>query len=444
MKVIRLAVAVACAIGLGLAPLTAKAQTPQTASDIATYVVRPGDTLYDLAERYMVRPGDAQRVARLNRIAEPRRLQPGTTLRIPVRLLRTEPVVARLSAFRGDVTITAPAGPLAPVIGLVIPEGSRLTTAAGAFLTLEMPDGSRITLPSQSRVVLDRARRVLLSGDIQRRLTLEAGRSSSVVAPAPTPGSSFIITTPLTVSAVRGTEFRVAHDAEANRSTLEVVEGSVGARASYEASEILVPRAFGRRADATSATAPQALLPSPKLRAPGRAQDEPELSFDLVPVDGAQSYRGQLATDAGFVDIFAEAESEGPTLTFGSVPNAIYFLRLTAIAVDGLEGLPEVYAVERRLNAIGLAPPAGLEGVDRSFLFRWSDSGEGAASFRFQLAVNAEMDGPIIDEPGLTERQISVAELPDGVYFWRVLVTRFEDGRASEKWSPVQRFQLGG
>jgi len=444
MKVIHLAVAVACAIGLGLAPSDAKAQAGQAPADIATYVVRPGDTLYGLAERYMIRPGDASQVGRLNRIAEPRRLQPGTILRIPARLLRTEPVVARLAAFRGDVTIIAPAGPLAPVIGLVVPEGSRLTTAAGAFLTLEMPDSSRITLPSQSRVVLDRARRVLLTGDIQRRLTLEAGRSSSVVTPAPTPGSSFIIQTPLTVSAVRGTEFRVGHDAEANHSTLEVVEGSVGAQASYEPGEILVPQAFGRRADATSASAPQALLPGPKLRNPGRPQDEPELSFSLVPVDGAQSYRGQLATDAGFVDILAESQSDGTILTFASAPNAIYFLRLTALDADGLEGLPEVYAIERRLNAIGLEPPAGLEGVDRSFLFRWSDSGGGVASFRFQLAANPEMDGPIIDEPGLAERQISVAELPDGVYFWRVLVTRFEDGRTFEKWSPVQRFQLGG
>jgi len=205
-----------------------------------------------------------------------------------------------------------------------------------------------------------------------------------------------------------------------------------------------VPQAFGRRADATGASAPQALLPGPKLQNPGRPQDEPELSFSLAPVDGAQSYRGQLATDAGFVDILAESQNDGPVLTFASVPNAIYFLRLTALDANGLEGLPEVYAIERRLNAIGLEPPAGLEGVDRSFLFRWSDSGDGVASFRFQLAANPEMEGPIIDEPGLAERQISVAELPDGLYFWRVLVTRFENGVAFEKWSPVQRFQLGG
>ncbi len=85
MKVIHLALAIACAIGLGLSPPAAKAQASSAPSDIATYVVRPGDTLYDLAERYMIRPGDALQVGRLNRIAEPRRLQPGTTLRIPVR-----------------------------------------------------------------------------------------------------------------------------------------------------------------------------------------------------------------------------------------------------------------------------------------------------------------------------------------------------------------------
>ena len=60
------------------------------------YRVETGDTLIGLHKRLM-RPGSDWRVVqRLNRVADPRRLQPGSTLLIPVPLLLEQALAAEL------------------------------------------------------------------------------------------------------------------------------------------------------------------------------------------------------------------------------------------------------------------------------------------------------------------------------------------------------------
>jgi hypothetical protein len=416
------------------------AAQPRPEDAPAVYVVKAGDTLYDLAEHYLIGPTSAREVGRLNRIADPRRIPVGRTLSIPSRLLRTEPVIARLAAYSGAVTVEGPgAGPVRQ--GMAIGEGYVLATGANAFLTFELPDGSRTTLPSHSRVRVLRLRRVLLDGALQRDLRLEEGRSNSVVTPMSGPRSRFRIETPVAVSAVRGTEFRVKHDPERARSTLEVVEGQVEAAAGEGAA--LVAAGFGVAATAAGPTEPKPLLPRPSLLRPGRLQDDEAVAFELQTTPGAVAYHVQIAADAGFIDVTAEARSDTPRLTLADVPNGAHFARFTAIDGEGLEGLPATYAFERRLNAVGLERPAAMDG-GRRYLFRWRSTGGAPETFRFVLARGAEDGTPVIDEAGLPDPQIVVTDLPPGVYYWRVVVARREDGRVLENWSPPERFEIGG
>ena len=423
-------------------PLSAHAATVATAEPAAIYQVKAGDNLYTLASRYFVKVSDAERVQRLNRIRDPRRLPIGRTLSVPADWLRSEPLVARLIAYSGAITVRGPgAGPTAR--DMEIREGFELSTAANAFLTFELPDGSRTTLPSQSRIRIDRLRKVLLTGAVQRDLRLLEGRSSSVVMPVTEPAGRFRILTPLSVSAVRGTEFRVSYDAAAGRSTLEVIEGKVAGSAGDAPTESLVAAGFGATTTAEGMSAPQALLPRPTLRNASRMQDEPQVSFEVQGPAGAVGFRAQIAVDAGFTDIVSETTASDPKLVFDGVANGTFFARFTAIDGSSLEGIPATYAFERRLNAVGLDPPASVGGAKRQYLFKWRSSGAGTESFRFTLARDADGSGAVIDEAGLTNGQIVVTDLPPGVYFWRVLVSRREDGKLFEKWSQPQRFEIG-
>lgn len=420
-------------------PVAARSAEPPEAP--IQYRVRAGDTLYDLAQRYLVRPSAVGQVQRLNRIANPRRLPVGHVLTVPADLLRTEPVVARLVAYSGPVSVRGiDAGPLRQE--MPVREGFELSTGANAFLTFELPDGSRVTLPSQSRVRLARLRRILLTGAVQRDIRLDTGRASSTVTPLPAPGSRFRILTPVAVSAVRGTEFRVRHDDTAGRSTVEVIEGRVGQALLDAPDETAVTAGFGASAQ-RSVSPPTPLLPAPNLSSALRLQDEPQVTFALRAAPGAMAYRGQVARDAGFIDLIAEVESAAPLLAFDGIPNGTFFLRLTAIDGSGLEGMPATFAFERRLNALDLDPPQTVPGARRQYLFKWRSDGAGAESFRFILARAPDASAAVIDTPGLVDRQIVVTDLPPGVYYWRVMVARREDGRLFEKWSAPQRFEIG-
>ncbi len=424
-------------------PVSAHAATEAPTEPPAAYQVKADDNLYTLATRYFVQVSDAGRVQRLNQIRDPRRLPIGRTLTVPADWLRSEPLVARLIAYSGGVTVRGPgAGALAK--DMEIREGFELATAANAFLTIELPDGSRTTLPSQSRIRIERLRKVLLTGAVQRDLRLLEGRSSSVVTPVTGPADRFRIRTPLSVSAVRGTEFRVSHDAAAGRSTLEVIEGRVAGSAGKAPAESLVAAGFGTATTADGMSAPQTLLPRPTLRNASRMQDDPQVSFEVAGPAGAASLRAQIAVDAGFTDIVSETASTDAKLVFDGMANGTFFARFTAIDGASLEGIPATYAFERRLNALGLDPPTTVGGTKRQYLFRWSSSGAGTERFRFTLARDAEGNGAVIDEAGLNSGQIVVTDLPPGIYFWRVLVSRREAGKLFEKWSQPQRFEIGG
>jgi hypothetical protein len=398
-----------------------------------SYVVQQGDTLSDLAARYLKQPSDYLEVQRLNQIADPRQLPVGMTLVVPYELLKVEPLSARLAAFRGDVAITQDGRDVAPALGLGLQEGARVTTGANAFATIQLSDGSRTTLPSHTVARVGRLRRVLINGALDRVFYVDSGRSQTKAAPLRKPLDRFNVITPLATAAVRGTEFRVVHDAAGERSVTEVLEGRVASTAGDD--EIIAEAGFATAINASGVSGPIALLPGPRLANAGEPQAAAQLSFDVTPVAGAGSYRAQLATDAGFIDLFAEAESKAPRVQLLGVPDGDYFVRLTVVDGNGIEGLSSAYAFHR----------GGRTGVGPRYLFRWGDAAAGAAeSFRFQLSGSETWTDLVVDEPGLTSTEFVVTNLAPGVYHWRVLATRVEAGQLIERWLPAQRFELGG
>ena len=75
--------------------------------DSVVYAVRAGDNLYTLGQRFLVDAAAVRTVQRLNAIVDPRRVPTATRLRIPVALLRAEPLTAQLIAVHGAVHITS-------------------------------------------------------------------------------------------------------------------------------------------------------------------------------------------------------------------------------------------------------------------------------------------------------------------------------------------------
>ncbi|MCK9544361.1 MAG: FecR domain-containing protein, partial [Novosphingobium sp.] len=405
------------------------------------YRVRPGDTLYGLAARGFLRVRDYRVVQARNRISDPRKLHAGTVMRIPLRLLRIQPVSARIAAYRGKVTVDGGDAR----IGMSVAAGTDIVTQSNAFATVELADGSRLTVPSGSSLHIAELHRVILDGRVVRRFRLSNGRVEIEAAPLQKAGDRFEVLTPISVAAVRGTRFRASYSGLADpglagTAATGVIEGRVSV--SGAGGERLLDSGKGVAVGSRGMGAIASLLRAPALQEPDRLQDGKIVDFAVEPMPDAGAYLAQLAADAGFVDIFAEQREEAPHMRFADVPDGSFFVRLTAFSASGMEGMPSVYTFERKRNDVA----ASVEGIAacparRCLRFRWQAGGEGEARFRFQIAPGRDAI-PIIDRDGMTAREIVITDLAPGTYYWRVESARVDGGRRIARWTEYQELQV--
>ncbi|CAB3799543.1 FecR domain-containing protein [Pararobbsia alpina] len=417
----------------------------QTQRATATYVTRPGDSLYGIAARYLLDPGDWTVLRRMNLVREPRRLRPGITLRLPVALLQRDHLAARVVATSGRVERAFRKGPLMPLnVGATLSEGDRIRTSEGAFVTLEFDDGSHVSVSQNSSIDLGTLRKTALTGTTERVINLRQGKVDSEVMHAPKPGDQFQIRSPSVAAGVRGTRFRVNYLRDSKATTVEVLDGTVGvdALAARQSALQLIPARFGSVTHGEArAGEPVALLAAPTLVDPARLQDAQDVVFDLVPLAAASTYRVQIGRDAGMLDVMCELHVAQPRAALDELADGTYFVRVSGTDDQGLEGLSQVYAFERR--HLGLAASAVPEPGSHDYQFRWLMSQTGVETrFRFVLASTPDLHNPIFDKTDLAGRQIVVTDLPRGVYYWTVIAERFDNGRFDETGSAVQSFTL--
>ncbi|MFC0571884.1 FecR family protein [Paraburkholderia solisilvae] len=418
-----------------------------------TYVTQAGDTLYDIAVRYL-RDADSWRpLGRLNQVTAPRRLPAGIHLRIPAALLRQDLLSAHVAAVHGNTEHAFRNGPFTPVVAsTTIGEGDRIRTGSDGFVTLELADGSHIGLPPQTLLEVGSLRQTALTGATDRVFNLHHGEVDSEVTHAAKRDDRFQIRSPSAVAGVRGTRFRVDYDADRRATKVEVLDGAVGVDPAHQppaapgvalqmASQLLRAQFGNVTRDDQPSGEPVELLPAPTLRDPAKLQDGNDIVFNLEPQAGAHGWRVQIARDADFLERIRDARTNGTQARFDDLPDGSYFVGVSAFDDAGLEGDTRIYGFERRrfdLNASALAR-AGT----RDYEFRWYASAQGGETrFRFVLANHPDLHDPLIDQTDTAANQLFVKDLPRGVYYWTVIAERFVQGRLYRTSSPVRSFTL--
>ncbi len=401
------------------------------------YVVKPSDTLYELTKRYLVNPAALERVRRANGVRNPRLMQVGQTLKIPRSLLKYRPVPLTLQSFSGSVSLTARGRNVTPRVGLSVREGAEITTRANSFAAFSGDGNSRLSIPSNSRVRIIDARRYLINGQIDVQIRVLKGRSE-VVAPKVNGQGRYRIGTPLSVTAVRGTEFRVGFEPDGEVSLTEVLEGEVAVSAGE--SEAATAAGFGVASAKDQLGAQERLLTAPELVDPGRIQTAEMVEFAINELSGAAGYRTQIAKDAGFVEVVTERITDTPLASFDGLEDGRYFVRSRAISASGLEGLSRTFSFRRKR--------AGVEGgvepspFDDAFKFAWRTQGSEDSLSAFQL-WNAKTPGQLlVDEVALENSAIIISNLESGDYRWRVATFEIDEGDVIKVWSPTQELSV--
>jgi hypothetical protein len=420
------------AVALALLAAGVALCAPAHAREDLRYRVARGDTLIAFGQKYLTRPLDYRIVQRANRIANPQAIPIGTILSVPRSLLKYQPSTARLATVRGDVVLLAP-GTSQAATGQTLGEGQAIQTGRGSSASLLLEDGSRISLPSNSRLKIVRLRRYVLENALDYDFEVQRGEARSRVVPLKSKNDRYQVRTPKAVSAVRGTDFQTRFDEAAGRDFAEVDDGAL-AVALPAGAEVAVATGNGLAVQPDGSSITEAMLPAPDLEGAGRLQKDSSVHFAL-PSGAAGAYRIAIAADSSFQDRVADLVAQAPTADFGKLADGNYFLRARAISANGIEGLPATYAFKRRLNNVRATAGAS----DAGWVFKWDGEGQGLIRYQFQLHKGSTDNAPMVDELALDGRQIILSDLAPDNYFWRVGAVQYVDGESNTNWTPFEK-----
>ncbi|RMA63198.1 FecR family protein [Acidovorax sp. 100] len=436
-------------------PVAAPA-APQQGDEIA-HAVKEGDTLEGLARSYLANPRQWPLLQARNKVADPKRLQPGSLIFIPVRLQPNES--ATVQFVQGEVTAQARgSGTPAPIAtGSKLEEGTELKVGPESFVAVQLADGTVVRVQAQSELQLRQLRRRGRAGSVQSVLEMHKGGVESTVPPSAEPLRRMEIRTPLAVTSVRGTQFSVAL-ADSGQTTASVEHGSVAVQsrrdtdsepgAALKAPTALLAPGQGL-AVATDGTvgAPRPLLPAPDTSGmPTTLGDAGLLAIDLPMASGATRYVAQVAQDPAFTQVLRHGSFPDGRLRWKALDDGRYYLAVRALDDAGIAGLPAVqpFTVKTRPVAPLYQHPAPGAVVPSGAAELRCTEVPGVRWYRVQVAADAQFTQPLRDEQRLTECRLPLGALPAGSYFWRIAsLLALPDGQADQgPFAPPQPFTV--
>ena len=416
------------------------------ADDSVAHTVQPGDTLEGLARYYLNAPQQWPLLQKRNAMADPRRLRPGSTLRIPTHLLPS--AAAQLDFVQGDVRITATAAatataataaPLQP--GSALPEGTRLQVGAEGFVVVRLADGSVVRVPAQSDVQLQQMRRTGRTGQVRAVVDLHRGGLDAQVPASTDASRRFEVRTPRATTSVRGTRFGVMLTSD-GRSSTSVHEGSVAvqpqadaAHANNTAASTLLDPGQGIAVAADGRPGPvRQLLPAPDLSAlPAAIGEAGIVALALGPQStAAAAYQVQIARDEALSQVLRNGIFAADAIRLQGLPDGSYTLAVRALDEAGLAGPFALRALTIKTQPIAPLYQSPLPGatVASSGAHLHCTEVPGVGRFHLQVSRRPDFAELVQDAPEQAHCQLQTNALPVGDYYWRAASVRLlPDGR---------------
>lgn len=407
--------------GMLLAGMTLSCQQAHAVTPAClTHQAAAGDTLIGLSRQHLLPSARWQELARLNHIANPRRIPIGTRLCLPTHLLRGHAVRARVLTVVGEAQLASTAQALRA--GDDLPEQSQVQTGRQGYVSIELADGSILQVQPDTQVRLAQTQAHESVGFLRATWELVRGRVTSWVRPQAEPKPRHQVRTPQAVLAVRGTEFRVQATEQLTRA--ETLSGQVAIHTAKDTQQVLTAEQ-GLLIDARTARPQPSRLPAaPDIGDGLRHAERPLVKLDAGKVPGAQGYRFQVASDARFQHMLLEAHTSEPVLRTAALPDGDLHWRVRAQDAQGMEGRDAVGRLHLNARPEPPIPTApGSDGRLRSDTLElsWTQHPDGTA-YRLQLARDADFSttsGPLLIDDTLTDTRVS-RPWPPGRYHWRL------------------------
>ncbi len=326
----------------------------------AWHIVRPGDTLRGIAERFLGSSELWPEIHRLNPgVADPDRIEPGARLRMPPP--KPNLPAARLSRLSRQVeNQPAPIGWGQAQLGDMLVERDGVRTRRKASAEMQFLDGARLVMTEDSLVFLRRSG-ARLRGAERKSIEIVEGQADleARAASATTPPADIEIVLGNTKATSRADRSGPAQT-RARRSE----EGGAklmayGGESEVEAggAKVQVPRGMGTSVSPQGPPSPpEPLLPAPRLADPELACADPVLSWE--PVQGAASYTIEVCRDPGCGELVERRTGEtAAQWRPADLPAAELHWRVTARSASGLDGYPSEAALLTLSSERAAVPP---------------------------------------------------------------------------------------
>ncbi len=401
-----------------------------------------GDTLYNLADRYLDDATMWPAFLQYNNIRNPKRLRPGSELRIPPLELPGIHVIFALGDVRRVAGNNSPANPLE--IGDQLRENDKVNVGSDSYLTLQFDDGSIIRVLSDSLLQIQRYRDSHGSKPGSRIVVLEQGNLDISVTPAnsanknKTKANRFEVITPQAVAAARGTRFDVSASDTATASG--VTEGSITVRQNLKnkrrGQQKLLLFGKGLRVGQNGKLGEiRPLLAAADLSMlPARFTDADYLVINWPELENAASYQVRLASDNDMQQVVTNIESETPLVKLTGLNDGEYIIGVRAVDTEGIIGFENVHGISIKAQP---AFPFYLAPANHQVTGNKVDllctQVLGATAYRLQLSRSQDFSSAIVDTVQQDACRHTATDLENGRYFWRIAaITSTVDGQQKQ------------
>ncbi|MES1241332.1 MAG: LysM peptidoglycan-binding domain-containing protein [Acidobacteriota bacterium] len=341
-----------CMILYAAVPLAAQASPDNLES--GWHIVRPGDTLEALADRYLGSSQFWKRLADLNReILNPDRIEPGQRLRVLIPMRGSLPVarIDRVSRKVEEQPQPNPWGEARP--GDLLVERDAVRTYKSSSAVMDFRDGTSLMVTEDSLVFLNRTGSRLKGAPthsveiVEGQADVEIGgpRLSSPEAVRPEVeivlGNTRARAKPA-ASAGAGQAQSRARKADGGGAKVMIYGGEGEVEAG--GAKVQVPQGMGTSVEKEGPPGPpEPLLPAPVLAspAPGATAACTPLRLSWKAVPESVSYTVEICRDAACAELIERSVgATGEEWRTSSLPDGEYNWRVTARSRSGLDGYP--------------------------------------------------------------------------------------------------------
>jgi len=384
-------------------------------------VVEPGTNLIKLTEKFCTSRYHWKLVADINGLHEPFLLHPDEKIFIPLELLKAETIFAQLASVSGQVYLVRSGNILKKLKkGDIVYPGQTVVTGPESYAHLVYPDHRYTRVASDSKFTMTYNVKVVGQGS-KAEFFLEKGRITHAVKEHLKNTENFTTRTPVSVTGVRGTEYRVKMTAD-KQNFVETLQGQVAVSAQKKS--LLLKKNEGTKIEENLPPSTPVPLPHPPVI------EIAEGIFKILPfriqtpdTPAISSYRMRIAGDnLGEHTILEKTITPGESFYVSALADGEYYVFFTAVAKSGFESPP----TSPRIIKIRTTPPPPMlvDPLDGKTFFAEEITlhwliGEGAAHYFIELAHDENFSDLVLTTD-VANNQFTVSSMTLGDYFVRV------------------------